>query len=85
MNWGNLSGQCGPTLSVARSAARVHKDLVGSLDGEDASEARVDVRENGNDCGPDQSTVIVLRGLYETVQSCGRGESYEITNVELDI
>ena len=72
-------------MSVARSATRIHKDLVGSLDGEDAFEARVDVRENGHDCCPDQSTVIVLRGLDKTAQSYDREESHEITDVELDV
>jgi hypothetical protein len=71
----NASGKCGPTLSVARSATGVHKDLVGSLNGENASEVRVDVRENGHDCGPDQSTVVVLLGLYEIIQPYDRGES----------
>ena len=72
-------------MSIARSADRVHKDLVGSLDREDIFEARIDAQENGHDCGPDQSTVIVLQRLHETVRSCGKGGSYEITNVELNV
>ena len=70
-----MSVECGPTLSVARGATRVHQDLVDSLDGEDTLEVGVNVRENGHDCSPNQSTVIVLLGLYERIQSCNRGES----------
>ena len=80
-----MSGKCRPTLSVARSEAWVHKGFVYSLDGEDTSEIRVDVRENGHDCGPDQSTMIVLRSLYGIVQSHGRREPWKVTYVELDI
>jgi hypothetical protein len=80
-----MSEKCDPTLPVARGATRVHKDLVGSLDGEHTSEVRVDMREKGHDCGPYQRTVIVLLGLYKIVQSCNGGESYEITRVELKV
>ena len=68
LNWGHLEGKCEHTLSVAGSEARVQKDLVDSLDGEDASETRVHVREKCYDNSPDQSTVIILRGLYERIQ-----------------
>ena len=80
-----MSGNREPTLSIAGSEARVRKDLVGCLDGEDASEARVHVREKCHDCSPDQSTVIILRGLYEIIQLCDGVEPYEITNVKLDV
>ena len=69
MNWGDLEGKCGPTLSVARSETWIHNDLVDSLDGEDASKTGVDVRENGHDCSPDQSAVVILRGLYKIIRS----------------
>ena len=62
-----MSEKRGPTFPVARGATRVRKDLVGSLDGEDAPEIRVNVREKGHDCGPYQSTVIVLLGLCEKI------------------
>lgn len=80
-----MSRKRGPTFSVARGAARVHDNLVDSLDGEDASEVLVDVRENGHYCSPDQSTVIVSLSLHGILQSCKRRESYETAYVELDI
>ena len=43
------------------------------------------MREGGHDCGPDQGTVIILRGLCEGNQSHGRGELHEVTRVELDV
>ena len=70
LNEVNISEKCEPTLPVARSATCVHEDFIDSLDGEDASEVGVDVGEKGHDCGPYQSTVIILRGLYEMVWSC---------------
>ena len=72
LNWGNVSGKRGPTLSTAGGEARVRKGFVRSLDGEDGSEVRVDVREDSNDYGPDQSTVIVLLRLRGIVQPCDR-------------
>lgn len=45
----------------------------------------VEVREDGHDCGPDQSTVVVRRGLCERSQPYGRGELSEVTHVELDV
>ena len=86
-NWNldNISGKCGPTLSIAGSECSVLKRLVDSLDRKDALETRVDMREGGHDCGPDQGTMVVLWGLYERIQSCDGGESHEITCVELDV
>lgn len=44
---------CKLTSTVAGGALRVHNDLVDGLDGEDALEVGVNVREKGHDSGPD--------------------------------
>ena len=72
-------------MSVPRGECHVLERLVDRFDRKDALEARVDVREDGHDCGPDQGAVIVLRGLWERDQSYSREESYEVTRIELDV
>ena len=84
LNEGNTSRKRELTLSVVRGVTCVRKDLIGSLDGKHASEVEVDVREKGHDYGPYQSTVIVLRGLWDN--SVVRwGGPYEVTRVELEV
>ena len=80
-----MPGKCERTLSVAWSFARVHNWFVDGVYGVDTREVRVNVRIKGHDSGPDQSTVIVLRGLYERFKSRNRGASCEVAHIELDV
>ena len=57
------------TLTKPRSKGRVHERFVDGFDCENTLEVWVNVRKKRHDCGPDQSTVIVLRGLYKRAQS----------------
>lgn len=53
------------TISEARGLVVVHNGLVDSLDREHGAEIRIDMGNSSHHSGPDQSALVVIRGLRE--------------------